>query len=1306
MEEKDKLKIRPFDGRENDDFQLWTLRIESFLEGCGLADQIRQVAVHLSPGDEGYEKFLLNSKKAKAIMVQALGDRALRSVQTARSPLEMWTKLQQRYAAQTNCSKISILSGLMNKRYKPGTDMSDHVAELESDVNRLAAMNCVINEDLQVAILITSVSEVSSFSSTVAAIKTMRSSDATWAYISSRLIEESKQFGASGVNTVPSNNGSLAAAKKLICYRCGRAGHKAKVCHAKRKVDGTPLNDKKVEQRTKPLLKHTPRLAMLCSQGRKNKESMEGVVSLDSAASEHVTNDRSLLTNIKPVESFQIEIADGRVVEAHEQGELILKMKDQKGKVLGSLLLRKVYYIKDIELSLISVSRLDEHGITSVFSSGHAKLLDRLENHSLLGVGKCSKNGLFEFYTRSSPNRLCSVKDKNECLNVWHNRLGHANTQLIESMIKENRYGMKLNDKTILQSCTVCNEAKQSKEPTTGMLIKETEEHVLHVDILGPIYPLSAGGAQYVLSVIVEKSRYAVTRLQKLRSECIENLREIILWLERKTNITVKRVHFDGAKEFKKAARSLTKIGIEVTYSSPYTPQSNGCVERFNRTLGEKTRSLLIQASCPQELWGEAILHATELYNKTITRRKMITPHEILHGFAPDMRHFRVFGCSAFQFIPKQKRDGKFSKRSQECILLSHKNGIYKLMNISTGRITNTKNVKFSESEFPFRRKKEADFRYGEIDEEDLYDFLPVFSNNIHQGGGECQDPNYFLPPDDNDERHDVKMAENTPSENTQLRRSTRTRKQTKRIYAAAAKAVNSKDEPKLRDAMRSPDAAKWKEAISHELKALEEKGTFEIIDRPVNEPVLHNKWVLKLKRTVGGKIDKYKARLVICGNEEEVDSLATFSPVADFTVIRLLLCICVQQKQVVVQVDGKSAFLNSPVFRIIYMELPKQHPLYSKEKVCLLKKSLYGLKDAPRLWFIFLSKILVNLNFIRLKHAPSVFRRGELSIVIYVDDMLMFSSQMESINTAIAEIKRAVKIEEEFKVTHYLGVDIHIGPDYVELKQSKNIKALIQEITFTSLRHVHSPLDPGTDYSSKGAEAKGSDFPYRALIGSLLYLSTRTRPDLAVGCSILGQHCEHPSEVHIRGVKRMLQYLKCTQEQGYYMRPGTSTALSAYADASFAGEKGVSRRSRSGYAIFYGNALIAYKSILQRCVATSSTEAEYIALSEVAQAVVWLRNLLEELGIPQKATAVWQDNEGSVSWASDDDGKEFSKRRHVDVRYHYVRSLVQEQKLSVRKIAARNMRADFLTKVLGPAELQEALIQVGMRVSERKEAC
>ena len=153
----------------------------------------------------------------------------------------------------------------------------------------------------------------------------------------------------------------------------------------------------KFEQRTKLFLKNTSRLTMMCSQGRQNKASMKGVVSLDSASSEHATNDRSLLTNIKPVESFQIEIAGERYVEAYEQGELISKMKDQKGKVLGSLLLRKCYYNNDIEFSLISVSRLDEYWITSMFSSEYAKLLDRLENDSLFGVGKCVNNGFLSF---------------------------------------------------------------------------------------------------------------------------------------------------------------------------------------------------------------------------------------------------------------------------------------------------------------------------------------------------------------------------------------------------------------------------------------------------------------------------------------------------------------------------------------------------------------------------------------------------------------------------------------------------------------------------------------------------------------------------------------------------------------------------------------------------------------------------------------------------------------------------------------------------------------------------------------------
>ena len=194
-------------------------------------------------------------------------------------------------------------------------------------------------------------------------------------------------------------------------------------------------------------------------------------ISLDSAASEHVTNDRSLLRNVIKVDVFRIEIADGREVESYEKGEMLIKMKNAEEKCIGTLLLRNVYYLEHIELSLMSVAKLDEQGIISVFSMGAVKLLDRYKNNGLLGIGKCNKNGLFQFYTECFYTKIYSLQNKAESMRIWHIRMDHASPEIVNAMENSRKYGMELQSMRVEHDCSVCNEAKLIKSASNGELV-------------------------------------------------------------------------------------------------------------------------------------------------------------------------------------------------------------------------------------------------------------------------------------------------------------------------------------------------------------------------------------------------------------------------------------------------------------------------------------------------------------------------------------------------------------------------------------------------------------------------------------------------------------------------------------------------------------------------------------------------------------------------------------------------------------------------------------------------------------------
>lgn len=166
-------------------------------------------------------------------------------------------------------------------------------------------------------------------------------------------------------------------------------------------------------------------------------------------------------------------------------------------------------------------------------------------------------------------------------------------------------------------------------------------------------------------------------------------------------------------------------------------------------------------------------------------------------------------------------------------------------------------------------------------------------------------------------------------------------------------------------------------------------------------------------------------------------------------------------------------------------------------------------------------------------------------------------------------------------------------------------------------------------------------------------------------------------------------------------MNPGNGDQLSVHVDADWAGETNSRRRSRTGILVRYGKAPIYASSSLQKSVSLSSAEAEYVALSEACRVIAWLRQVLNELGIRQNPTNVAQDNTGSISWAEGGAAKHFSRRKQIDLRYHYVIEKVRDGSIRLEKVGTEEMEADFLTKALGPSRFANAIAKTKLFESQ-----
>ena len=236
-----------------------------------------------------------------------------------------------------------------------------------------------------------------------------------------------------------------------------------------------------------------------------------------------------------------------------------------------------------------------------------------------------------------------------------------------------------------------------------------------------------------------------------------------------------------------------------------------------------------------------------------------------------------------------------------------------------------------------------------------------------------------------------------------------------------------------------------------------------------------------------------------------------------------------------------------------------------------------------------------------------------------------------------INRVSLKLKTNDLGRPSNFLGIEVLWNQDYgLLLRQTKLVSALLQSTGMESCNGIQSPLNPAVDLSMKEGEIGQSGFDCRSVIGSLLYLSIKTRRDIAAAVNILSRHVEGPKKIQLPRVKRVLRYLKETVNTAVRIMPNSETQLKVWVDASWGGEPGFSRKSRTGIIVKYADVSVYTASVLQKCTALSSAEYEFIALSEASKTISWIGRVLFEFGIEQQATFVLQDNRGSISWSSE----------------------------------------------------------------------
>ena len=515
--------------------------------------------------------------------------------------------------------------------------------------------------------------------------------------------------------------------------------------------------------------------------------------------------------------------------------------------------------------------------------------------------------------------------------------------------------------------------------------------------------------------------------------------------------------------------------------------------------------------------------------------------------------------------------------------------------------------------------------------------------------------------------------------------------------------------DPKHRQAaMSRPDAAQWAEAERVECYTMfEDKKCLKSLAKsaiPANAVILPMRWVYKLKRNADGSLERYKARLVAKGYRQipglHFDGSQTFSPSASNIVFRLLITFLVTFRLYAYCFDVKSAFLNSSPKYTNYVSLPDGFS-YNGSQYGLMLKNIYGTRDAARGWYedqhTFLTRSYPSL--VRSNVDPCLYYLFDESLTVFiivtVDDYAVVTSSKSWYNTFFETYSKKYACKNLGRLSLYSGILIEISPSRsdVFLSQEREVRDLLQRFQMSDSNSARTPMVSDFQAPPRTPSETGDwlQFDYPSLVGSLLWIARMTRPDILFAVITLSAFMKTFTNLHIAAAKRILRYLHGTLHYGQLYSSSSSNpstvTIASMSDADWGGDT-ITRRSTSGAITKLFDCYISCTCRRQDVIALSTTEAELIALTEAAKDVKAALNFMKEIVKVDLSpfaeiarTTISTDNIAAQFIANN---RVFNNRtRHIDIRYMFIRDLMEEETINLDRVESSNNVADIFTKAL-----------------------
>ena len=931
----------------------------------------------------------------------------------------------------------------------------------------------------------------------------------------------------------------------------------------------------------------------------------------------------------------------------------------------------------------------------------------------------------------------------------WHDVLGCAAYDRIYNTAPVVT-GMKI-EKTDLSrvSCVNCIEAKSTRRTFRHKLLRENVRgRVWHSDICElPIQ--SRTGSRYFIVFVDEASRYV--RVYFLKSvgakEVWEAINSCITDQMYDIDSKPQRLHTDkgGAYLSEYVQSRLAKLNIKHTDATAGNHEQNGLAEKTIRDIMNVARAMLMRYNCPDVLWEQSVANAVYAMNRTWKRTIQTCPFALMFGYKPDVGHMKPFGCPVYLHIEKERRgraQGKLARRAKLMRFVGHTNSsvVFLVTDRSCTRIFPATNLHFLK-EWPVTNR---------VLVQDVTKIIPSFEDDSasepESEGESVKAPRTRAASGPAGESGDHSCGSGARAE--WQRQSTPIEEQSvdlseqsygtagdRTVVAPDAAPVEAAAEPAeepgkmkkqfydyLIDAKsvtvpsgykqiaNNDHAEMWYEAADTKFLQYIEFETWELVPEPVGQPVLNGHWRFDLKEDQHGFVEAFKARWVVDGSELPVSK---YAPVVDLPDMRLITAYAARRGYLMHTVDVDNAYLNSalPDDEVVYMKQVTGYVDPARPKhVCRLKKSLFGLPTSAHNWFETLSTGLQEIDLIPSRLAPCIFYSPNLEQIVaaHVDDLLLACDGPGWMSDLKEKIRSRFPIKDHGQIRTFLGMEYEYHPKerLLRFKQSKKIRDVYGLLRPHCPKANKLPIQPSVDLNEPSPPFEDVNLYMRGL-GSINYIATCTRPDLAVYSSQLARHMKSPTKLHFRQLCQCVSYLNATENYALTYRNDdqdeTDERVYVLADAGELGILGSRGKRTTGLVCVYNRNLIHWVSKRQTVVTSDICHAELYSINAGLRLGLAFRNLLAELGVlasdEQFKVPVLSDS-GSAIQIVQPEGEEQKKRRgprHYDLAMLYVNDYVDRNECELGEIASSENVADLMTKFVNHGQFGNLWPRLGL---------